>query len=177
MEIWTSVVPGELSKLHLVMKIMWYDWKPLNSYWIDLTFFSFFYQILYYSGQSKKTNVEKEEEKDYLTPPPWWSHQLCLWLPALGWTEWRRRCPTHLTQCKHTVSRFTDGRIVLFSNIDEHMFLTHQKMKRVFFILLDYSSHEELASKQVRRHEGAVLCHPNFIRGELHPVCRLKSQC
>lgn len=33
---------------------------------------------------------------DYLTPPPWCCLRLCPWLPALGWTEWRRHFPTHL---------------------------------------------------------------------------------
>lgn len=139
--------------------------KPTSTWYIN--------QTLYFPSKSKKSEFDKETGKDYLTPPPWCCHQLCLWLPALGWTEWRTRCPTHLTQWKHIVSRLTDGLIVLSNIRDESIFLTHQKMKRIFFIFLDDSSHEELASKQVRGHKGAILCHPNFIWTELHPVCSL----
>lgn len=52
--------------------------------------------------------------------------------------------------------------------------LTHQEVKRVFFIFLDNCSHEELATKQVRCHEGAILCHPDLIGAELYPVCGMK---
>lgn len=55
---------------------------------------------------------------------------------------------------------------------DENIFLTHQEVERVLLIFLHHSPHEKLASKQVGGHEGAVLCHSNFIRAELDPVCR-----
>lgn len=58
--------------------------------------------------------------------------------------------------------------------MDENPFLTHQKMQRVLLVFPDHGSHEELASEQVRGHEGAVLRHPDFIWAELHPVCRWK---
>lgn len=47
-------------------------------------------------------------------------------------------------------------------------------MNWVFFIFLDGGSHEELASKQVRGHEGAILRHANLIGAELHPVCAVR---
>lgn len=58
--------------------------------------------------------------------------------------------------------------------VAESIRLTHQEVKRVLLVLLHHSTHEELASKQVGSHEGAILRHPDLIWAELHPVCSWK---
>lgn len=52
----------------------------------------------------------------------------------------------------------------------EIIIFTHQEVKGVLFVLPHNTSHEELASKQVGRHEGPILCHSDFIWTELHPI-------
>lgn len=53
-------------------------------------------------------------------------------------------------------------------------YLTHEEVKRILLIFLNYSSHEEFAAKKVRGHEGAIFRHANLIRTELHPICQSK---
>lgn len=49
-------------------------------------------------------------------------------------------------------------------------------MQGIFSIFLHHCPHKKLASKQIRRHESAILGHSNFIWTEFHPVCKVRDR-
>lgn len=145
--------------------------KLLSSYWINLVV-GLFSQLLEEASLNLHSVCQPLPNSSSMVLPPAVSLT-----PRTLLNRIEKALPhTPETHRKHTVRFKGESLVVAFGPVHENIFLTHQEMKRVLLIFLHNSSHEELASKHVWGHKGAILCHPNFIWTELHPVYRLKSQ-